>query len=309
MGPAEWGAPAHTVDRHDGDRFVYPGKMLRGETWSEIEVEATVADYFAMLEKELRRESYSKTDHRRALKQLLQPRSDTAVERKHQNISAVLNDAHFPYINGYKPLSNYQAMLADVVLEHLEEDAVLSHLALRFAETPPRPVTVDDVLQRMVKPPDILASVRTALQQHVESRRARRIDYLGIEARNRVLGGDGEEFVVTYEQARLNALGLTTLARRVERVTVTQGDGLGFDVLSFDDDSQEHFIEVKTTQLSAVTPFFISSNEVSFSSEHASQYSLYRVFGFGSDPRMFALRGPVEATCTLRAAAFEARPR
>ena len=35
--------------------------------WSEFEVEAVVADYFAMLLKELRAEKYSKTQHRHAL--------------------------------------------------------------------------------------------------------------------------------------------------------------------------------------------------------------------------------------------------
>ena len=60
--------------------------------WSEFEVEAVVADYFAMLLKQLRGEEYSKTAHRRALMKLLDDRSDGSVEFKHQNISAVLLD-------------------------------------------------------------------------------------------------------------------------------------------------------------------------------------------------------------------------
>ena len=49
--------------------------------WSREEVEATVADYFAMLDKELRGADYNKTTHRRALSQLLQGGWDGAIER------------------------------------------------------------------------------------------------------------------------------------------------------------------------------------------------------------------------------------
>ena len=85
--------------------------------WSRVEVEAIVADYVAMLTAELRREPYSKTAHRRALAPLLDARSDGAIERKHQNISAVLIELGFPYIFGYKPLGNYQADGRDRLIE------------------------------------------------------------------------------------------------------------------------------------------------------------------------------------------------
>ncbi len=70
--------------------------------WSEFEVEAVVADYFAMLLKELRGEQYSKTQHSRALMKLLDGRSDGSVEFKHQNISAILIELGYPYIEGYR---------------------------------------------------------------------------------------------------------------------------------------------------------------------------------------------------------------
>ncbi len=60
---------------------------LERQDWSNQEVEATVADYFDMLDKELRHVEYNKTAHRRFLATLLNKRSDAAIERKHQNIS------------------------------------------------------------------------------------------------------------------------------------------------------------------------------------------------------------------------------
>ncbi len=283
--------------------------MLKGAPWSQEEVEAVVADYFSMLEKELRGVPYNKTAHRNALRPLLRDRSDGSIERKHQNISAILMEARFPYIRGYKPLSQYQGLLSDVVLEHLEEDAVLSQLALRFAEAAVEPPRVRDVLDLMTSPPEILESVRSALATLPQRRYARRIDYLAREARNRALGVNGEALVVSYERARLGSLGLGTLADRVEHVSVTRGDGLGYDVLSFTPSGRERFIEVKTTQLGPMTPFYVTSSELAFSAEHAYDYSLYRVYEFTSAPRMFSLDGDVGATCSITPAQYLAVPR
>jgi hypothetical protein len=65
--------------------------------------------------------------------------------------------------------------------------------------------------------------------------KGRGIDFAERDAANRHLGGLGEEFVVLLERHRLRAVGRDDLAGKVERVSQTTGDGLGFDVLSFDD--------------------------------------------------------------------------
>jgi hypothetical protein len=75
--------------------------------WSREEVEATVADYFAMLVAELAGVPYNKAAHRRSLLKVLMHRTEQSVEFKHANISAVLIELGFPYISGYKPRSNY----------------------------------------------------------------------------------------------------------------------------------------------------------------------------------------------------------
>jgi hypothetical protein len=58
--------------------------------WTEREVRLIVADYFTMLEAELKGEQYRKSEHRKALIPQLEGRSAGSVEFKHQNISAVL---------------------------------------------------------------------------------------------------------------------------------------------------------------------------------------------------------------------------
>lgn len=87
--------------------------------WSRDEVKATVRDYLEMLRAELNGEKYVKAHHRRELLKVLDGRTDGAVERKHQNISAVMLKYGQPFIDGYKPLSAYQGVLEEVVLEEL----------------------------------------------------------------------------------------------------------------------------------------------------------------------------------------------
>jgi hypothetical protein len=283
--------------------------VAAGEAWSEIEVGAVVADYFAMFEKELRGESYNKTEHRRNLRRILKDRSGGSIERKHQNISAILIEAGHPYIVGYKPLSQYQGLLADVVLDRIESDAAIRRLAGAFVDAEPSPGLVSNLLGLMRPPPDLLEAARIALATQRMRRFGRTVDYLAREARNRAIGREGEELVVRFERSRLSSLGKDTLADRVEHVAVSQGDGLGYDVRSFFDDGRERFIEVKTTQLGAITPFYITSSEVAFSTEHSDRYSLYRVYDFRRSPAMYSLEGAVEGTCDLQANEFLALPR
>ncbi len=87
--------------------------------WSIDEVRAIVRDYLDMLRAESNGENYVKAHHRRELLKLLNGRSEGAIERKHQNISAVLLKHGYAYINGYKPLSEFQGLLEEVVLEEL----------------------------------------------------------------------------------------------------------------------------------------------------------------------------------------------
>jgi len=75
--------------------------------WSEQEVWDTVCSYMAMLKQELRRHSYNKTAYRNELLTKLNNRTQGAIERKHQNISAILFEIGLPYVDGYKPLGNY----------------------------------------------------------------------------------------------------------------------------------------------------------------------------------------------------------
>ena len=64
---------------------------VAGKDWSSTELDAIVADYFAMLREEQLSRPYNKTAHRRALMTEVR-RSDASIEFKHRNISAVLTE-------------------------------------------------------------------------------------------------------------------------------------------------------------------------------------------------------------------------
>jgi hypothetical protein len=279
------------------------------EAWSQEEVEAAVADYFVMLVKELRGEPYSKAEHNRQLQNLLTTRTRGSVERKHQNISAVLIDIGYPYIDGYKPLGNYQDLLGIVVRERLSGEKRLQEVvsAVVTADVRAEP-EIDNVLG-IVVPPPVQDRETGRIYDHQRPRVAMpRRNYLEIEARNQSLGRAGEELVLRFEHERLWRAGKRDLADRIEHVAQTQGDGLGYDIQSFEVDGRDRLIEVKTTRFGALTPFFASRNEVEFSEERQGDYQLYRLFNYRARPRLFTLAGSLRASCELEPFNYTAVP-
>jgi hypothetical protein len=276
------------------------------DAWSREEVEAAVSDYLHMLTLELSGQTYNKSEHRRNLQTKLRGRSEGSIERKHQNISAVLIDLGCPYISGYKPLSNYQSILFDVVQDRLSQDQLFDRSAISAAEQPAVMPLVPD-FNFVIESPPLITEVSEPRAAYSVRNKGIQRDYLAREARNRSLGAAGEEFVIAYERSRLQKLGSPRLSEKVEQVSKTQGDGLGFDVLSFELDGRERFIEVKTTAFGKETPFFISRNETDFSAAFADQFHLYRLFEFRRQPKMFDLSGRIQDRVRLDPISYLAR--
>lgn len=281
---------------------------VRPLPWSREEVEATVADHFHMLTLELAAQRYSKAEHRRALLKVLDGRSASAVELKHCNISAILIELGCPYIEGYKPRGNYQSLLFEVVADRVEKDDLFNRLAMEAVERPAAPPIVTGPLEIIEEPPALRPHAAHApLVNYHRERVPIKRDYLAREARNRQLGLAGEEFVVAMERARLIAAGKERLAERVDHVAVSRGDGLGFDVLSFETTGADRFVEVKTTSFGKETPFYLSRGEIEFSKQYSVSFQLYRVFDFRQQPRLFQLKGAVDRQCHLDPVTFVAR--
>jgi hypothetical protein len=278
--------------------------------WSREEVEATVSDYFDMLAMELRGKSFNKAEHNRNLQNLINNRTKGAIEKKHQNISAVLIELGYPYIDGYKPLPNYQRLLYEVVEDRLLNATSLHHVAAVAVEkTVEQPPEVSDVLGILVNAPHRETDKPKLYDRAPRIRTPVRRNYLEIESRNQSLGLAGEKLALEYEQRRLWQAGKKDLANRIEHVAQTAGDHLRFDIKSFELDGRDRLIEVKTTRFGELTPFFASKNEVEFSAERENEYQLYRLFHFTKQPKLFVLPGSLRDSCILEANQYSASPR
>lgn len=270
----------------------------QGEDWDAGELDAIIADYFAMLGDELSHEPYVKAHHRAALVQRIK-RSAGSIERKHQNISAVLVELGLPWIWGYKPLPNYQEALFQAVDRHLSRRSEV------LFQQPEQPVLeVAEPQSFFIDAPRLEhRSRREGLERLV-----RKFDPVERDFRNRQLGRAGEEFVINLERERLTAVERSDLARKVRWVAMEDGDGAGYDVLSFDPDGRERLIEVKTTNGAAQTPFFLTRNEITVAAERSEHWRLYRVHLFAQKPQIFTVRPPLESALRLDPETWRAAP-
>lgn len=279
--------------------------------WRLDEVEVIVADYFNMLEAELSGQPYSKTQHNRRLQARID-RSKGSIEFKHQNISAVLVNFRQPFIPGYLPRQNYQQLLERVVLEWL---AGHPDFFKAFVDGPVLAPQSKPELPKTVRPTDLIESPPDARAvadvPDTEDARMRfyRTDFVRRDAENRRLGRLGEEWVFDFERRRLHdEARRPDLARRVEWIADTRGDGAGYDIASFDGDEAPRLIEVKTTGCGKQFPFLVTSNEVRVSKREQARYYLYRVFEFAKDPHLYILKGDLSKTCRLEPTQYRARP-
>jgi hypothetical protein len=279
---------------------------MAGDDWSREEVEATVGDYFAMLRDELAGLPVNKSERNLRLRRLLQNRSKGSVEFKHANISAVLTLHGYPYIDGYKPRFNFQALLEQVVLEYLDVhrdffEPLVTGPVLN-PTTSPDPAILDTA--RLVElPPEAISVTQTVWSP---TTRLSRFDFVARDAANRDLGRRGEEFVVEFERKRLQDGGRRDLVQRIEWTAQVRGDGAGYDVQSFNADGSTRLIEVKTTGLGKYFPFNVTVNEVRCSEARPAEFQLYRVFNFGPDARLYMLPGAISGSCYLDATQYRA---
>jgi hypothetical protein len=280
------------------------------EDWSQAEVEAIVADYFAMWDKDLHGQDYNKAEHNRQLLKIIsKSRNRSSIEQKHRNISAVLWHLGYPYLRGYKPLPRYQKLLRDVVEERLVMTTDLNQIITTAVKSPTKTVPPLKNFKAVQVPPPQRKEIKELLKD--ESRRRTnfiRRNYLEEESKNRSLGTAGEEFILHYERERLWRAGKKTLADRIEHVAKTKGDYLGYDILSFEMNGRERLVEVKTTRYGALNRFFASASEVQVSESHKHEYHLHRVFNFDKQPQFFVLSGSLRDTCQLKPTIFSAVP-
>jgi hypothetical protein len=262
-----------------------------GTDWQDDELDAIVADYFVMLEADIAGRPYVKSEHRRLLMARI-GRTKGSVEFKHQNISAALDIIGLPWIAGYKPAMNYQNAIFDAIDRYLTlRPAILDQVpVLPSATIPPSTVFVDA---------PCLAGPSGPVPERLRHL-IRKFDPVERDYRNRSLGKAGESFVLDLERRLLTGAGRSDLALKVRWVAEEDGDGAGYDILSFHRGGHDRLIEVKTTNGSARTPFYLSRNERQVAEQRPKDWCIYRVHLFAKEPRVFTVAPPLEEAVHLR---------
>lgn len=268
--------------------------------WSDTENDLIVADYLDMLRLELAGQPFVKSHRNEALRNLLK-RSRGSIEFKHQNISAILQKLGLPWIAGYKPMSNSQESLTFAVERHYESILGVANVSSaneQFGLEEAQALIFED-------PPQQLFEADVHDEGNV-ARLVRKFDPAERDMRNRNLGKRGEELIFNWERTRLLDCSVE-LANRVRWVSQDDGDGAGYDILSFEPDGSERLVEVKTTVGGISTPFYISKNEVDLSRERPDNFKLIRLFDFIKLPRAFELSPPLDTQLKLEPINFMAK--
>jgi hypothetical protein len=139
-----------------------------------------------------------------------------------------------------------------------------------------------------------------------------KIDFIEKEIKNKHLGYLGELFILKSEIKFLKSKGKNDLASKVKHVSIEIGDGLGYDILSYDLLGNEKLIEVKTTRGDISRPFYLTKNELEVSAKNTKNYYIYRLFDFDSNlnkGKYYLIIGDIAKSLTLDALVYIAFPK
>jgi len=209
----------------------------------------------------------------------------------------VLNDEYEMTDIGYK-------LLSDLAI-FKEMDSSLEDFEEVFEE---EVSVVEEILDSKVELTRVNAperKVRKATVEHkAQTTGPRNRDFDESNKKNQKTGDLGERLVFDYEKSKLEAAGIPDIDKKLIRTSENPqyGNAYPCDILSIDVETGDMvYIEVKTTQYKAETPFFISEDERAFSEKNAMAYRLYRVYDVirTKEPKFFETKGYVGDNFTL----------
>lgn len=257
-------------------------ELAEGADWAEWQNDLLVAAYFDLHSKQSAGEYVNKANLYRELSVPIS-RRPKSIERKMQNVSAVLEALDYVWATGLAPLRKYQTSLTEAVQRYLDaHPSVAYETVALFASTAVQPV---EVTAPALRPPKI---IDPSLE-----RIARKYNRAERDFQNRETGKLGEEYVFNLERQKLVDAGLPKLAEQVEWTARDKGDGVGYDIKSFNRAGDERLIEVKATTGNDRTPFFITRTEYAVAQENSARWRLVRLFDLNKKPAFFRLKPPL----------------
>lgn len=119
------------------------------------------------------------------------------------------------------------------------------------------------------------------------------IDFEKENKKHKRLGERGEQVVLYAERDSLREMGKAKLIKEIKQIS-KENSSAGYDILSFEEDGRNKYIEVKSTNNSPSSKanFIITINEVERAKE-LKNYYIYIVFNVRSkNPKIWILRDP-----------------
>ncbi len=214
-----------------------------------------------------------------------------------------INDKNTPFAIGSAADTEIDNVVLPTNFNEISDDAI-EYAAKEFSLT----LDVSNVTITKVETPQL--KKKRARSEKISI--PKDINYARRHKNLKKIGDAGELLAIEVERKRLIAEGRKDLADRIEHVAHTIGDGLGFDILSFEKfgtDYREKYIEVKSTTGGKNKPFDITDNEVEVSEEKGEQYCIYIFYGLSSiakEIHYYECRGAVRNNFILEATAFRA---
>lgn len=149
------------------------------------------------------------------------------------------------------------------------------------------------------------------LRQGVSTRKfkAKHIDFAKEAFKKKEIGDSGELLVLKYEKDSLIKMGRKDLAKKVVHTSASEGDGAGYDILSYTPEGDIKYIEVKTTTGGEYSAFDITANEIAFSEKYAANYNLVRIYNFNlaaKQGEFFEITGNLNSKLNLTPIGYKA---
>ena len=135
------------------------------------------------------------------------------------------------------------------------------------------------------------------------------INYSEQQAISQKIGDRGEELVLRNEIEKIKQWGLPDeILSKVRRVSL-ESDDYGFDILSFDKDGNERYLEVKTTKSNGKNfSFILTKNEFEQAKKYGNKYSFVIVFDILNNPHIWYMGNPfVEEPYKVKIQPFQYR--
>jgi hypothetical protein len=142
---------------------------------------------------------------------------------------------------------------------------------------------INPISQSVIQPAEV-----KAIKEKTRRFIAHKVEWEKARDRNNEIGDQGEEFVLEFEVDRLVetlSIERATAMQNVQHLSRLQGDGLGYDISSINDNGSPRYIEVKTTSGGFNQPFYMSKNEKHFFEYYEDSAFIYRVYNFSKETR------------------------